>query len=46
VRDAEDKCCTTCSNKRQRRHDYSGYRCGSHDTQTVGQIVGSSAPPG
>jgi hypothetical protein len=26
VRDAEDKCCTTCCNKRERRHDYSAYR--------------------
>ncbi len=44
--DAEDKCCTTYRNKRQRPHDYSAYRSSSHDYATVGQIVGSSAPHG
>jgi hypothetical protein len=35
VRGAEDKCCTTYRNKRQRRHNYSAYRCGSHDTRPL-----------
>jgi hypothetical protein len=32
VRDAEDKGCTTSRNKRQKRHDYSAYQCGGHNT--------------
>jgi hypothetical protein len=44
VRDAEDKCCTTCRNKRQRRHHYSAYRCGSHDTRPLARSSARQRP--
>ena len=45
VRDAEDKCCNTCCNKRQRRHGYSAYRCGSHGTQPLAKSLARQHPP-
>jgi hypothetical protein len=44
VRDADDKCCTTCRNKRQRRHHYSAYRCGSHDTRPLARSLPRQHP--
>jgi hypothetical protein len=35
VRDADEKYCTACRNKSQRRHNYSAYRRGSHDTRPL-----------
>jgi hypothetical protein len=37
VRKAEDKCCTTCRNKRQRRHDY-------HDTRPSARSLARQHP--
>jgi hypothetical protein len=44
VRGAEDKYCTTCRNKRQRRHDYSTYQCGSHGYATVARPLARHHP--
>ncbi len=44
VRNAEDKCCTTCRNKRQRRYDYSAYRCGSHDPRPLTRSLARQHP--
>jgi hypothetical protein len=44
VRDADDKCCTTCRNKPQRRHNYSAYRRGSHDTRPLAKSLARRHP--
>ena len=41
---AEDKCCNTCCNKRQRRHGYSAYRYGSHGTQPLAKSLARQCP--
>ena len=35
---------TTRRNKRQRRHEYSGYRCGSHDTRPLARSLARQYP--
>jgi len=45
VRDAEGKRCNTCCNKRQRRHGYPAYRCGSHGARPLAKSLARQHPP-
>jgi len=45
VRDAEGKRCKTCCNKRQRRHGYPAYRCGSHGVRPLAKSLARQHPP-
>ena len=44
VREAEDKCRTTCRSKREKREGYSAYRYGGHGTQPVAKSLARQCP--